>query len=791
MRHLAGLTLLLAHGLALAASMPLAVRGERVVLIRNEGPTLTVKLLKRDLNIYENADTLHGLLYDPQRRLVATLDIPDDGNAGKGGGMGAPQEAEAIVADAVPGVYRLQLASNGDQIFGLQTSGAGCVTSGDILLNDGSLAGQVLFMPPADKFKITAQALHPPGQQQMPLLDAAGNVVKTFDMAKAGVDDVLEVPAGERGGLWRLDIAHMDVKIVCDKPLFWAFSQDDWFDALRTRWMLLPYRQTRYVLPGQKARLGLDLRNGSGAAQRFRVQVQAPAELIVTQPASPVAVEMGGLSRLSFEVAVKPGTKPGSVLSGTARAVAEGDPSLGESVGFEIRVSPSPLGRKLDLPIALRPYEHEIMQFGYAPDFEPNEVYFDPQNRPFMRQRTENRYLSTGVQVLEGGRWIERSFMEAIKAAYPTYKGMYGASGFLGAKVAFDAEGWIYTMLRISIEGSSQILLLSSPDAGRTWQICPIPGAAFDIEQFTGHNALSQPPPVLSYVFTKPHPATFAGYHDLMLYVPQKQGGKLVLGEPIKVAENCVGSCQHSGGPASTATRDGKTHIVWGEIAPDDAPGVPEYVATYDHATGKVGAKVLLGHGPPVNDVHNVPAVCQDSRGFIHVIVGSHGEAFQYARSLKPNDAYGGWTKTEPVLAGGYVDDKTDADGSGRQTYCSLVCGPDDALYIAYRQWRRNVDRFHPNQIYAALSVQRKPPDGPWGPAQPIVVPPVPGYSIYYHKLTVDRKGRLYLSYNHWTNHGYQQEWPELYHNRAMVTSADGGKTWKLVTTEDFVAGMK
>ena len=58
------------------------------------------------------------------------------------------------------------------------------------------------------------------------------------------------------------------------------------------------------------------------------------------------------------------------------------------------------------------------------------------------------------------------------------------------------------------------------------------------------------------------------------MLLPKKVGGKLVLGEPIMIAQNCLGSCQHSGGPASTATRDGKTHIVWGEIAPDDAPGV-------------------------------------------------------------------------------------------------------------------------------------------------------------------------------------------------------------------------
>jgi len=87
--------------------------------------------------------------------------------------------------------------------------------------------------------------------------------------------------------------------------------------------------------------------------------------------------------------------------------------------------------------------------------------------------------------------------------------------------------------------------------------------------------------------------------------------------------------------------------------------------------------------------------------------------------------------------------------------------------------------------------VQSKPKDEPWGPARPIVVPPVPGYSIYYHKLTVDRVGRLYLSYSHWTSETtYQGEFPGRYEHRAVVVSKDGGARWKLATTEDFLESI-
>jgi hypothetical protein len=133
------------------------------------------------------------------------------------------------------------------------------------------------------------------------------------------------------------------------------------------------------------------------------------------------------------------------------------------------------------------------------------------------------------------------------------------------------------------------------------------------------------------------------------------------------------------------------------------------------------------------------------------------------------------------------VDDKSKAGGEGRQTYISLVCDPQDALHIAFRQWRRKVDDYHSGQNYAALSVQSKPKDQPWGPARPLVIPPVTGYSIYYHKLTIDRRGRLYLSYSYWTNdESYQNDFPDRYHHRAVLVSKDAGKSWKLAETRDF-----
>lgn len=800
MRTASGLMLLVAAlGAASAATLPPVIRGSSLVYLQAPAGPLQLKVYKRDLNIYAGPDTLQAVLYDREGQTLISLDLPDDGNEGAGRAATELQSAEGRADLAAGGVYRLQiLCPSGDVVYGLQTSATGCVLRGNAMLNDGSIAGRLYFRPPAEKFKITAQALHDPGRQQLPLLDGAGKVLKTFDLSKQGVDQGLEVAPdqGNRDKLWHFDSEHLDLKLLFDKPVYWTLDSTAWFDAERTRWLLLPYRQARYLPTRGEAVLSFELRNSFGPQTRFNLQVQAPEGFAcrVLEPASPVQMAPKGYTVVKVTVRDEKGWPNGHVGRGVLSAVATDDPSVAQGVGFELRSGPDPYATgPVPTPIVLKRYEHENVQFGYAPDFAPNEVYFDAANHPYMRERTESMYGSAGVQVLDNGHWVLRGFLDTIKQAYPNYSTSYGGGGFLGAKVAFDGSGGAYTLLRLSQKGAdAQSVLLYTPDAGKTWSLAPVPGGAFDIEQFVGHNALRQPPPVLAYVFVKSHPATFAAYNDLLLFRPQVKDGKLKLGEAIKVAENCIGSCQHSGGPASTATRDGKTHLVWGEVAPDDAPGVPEYIATYDQATGTVGEKVLLGYAPPVNDVHNVPAVCQDSQGYIHVILGAHGQPFQYTRSLKPNDAYSGWTKPVPVLTRDWVDKDNPAPGKGGQTYASLVCGPDDTLYIAYRQWRAGVDPYHNGQLFAALSVQRKPKDGPWGPAQPVVIPAAAGYSIYYHKLTIDRRGRLFLSYSYWTSDTtYQDDFPERYHNRALLMSADGAKTWKLATTADFATGIE
>ncbi|HPP53858.1 MAG TPA: BNR-4 repeat-containing protein, partial [Thermoguttaceae bacterium] len=350
------------------------------------------------------------------------------------------------------------------------------------------------------------------------------------------------------------------------------------------------------------------------------------------------------------------------------------------------------------------------------------------------------------------------------------------------SKLVFDRDNHMYLAGRVG----RQPALLHSTDGGKSFAAYLLPPPAeeaaaggqetFDIEEFTGHNLLDGPPPVLRYRLTAKDPKHFWRWiHTLELIVADKKDGRLEFHPPVLVSRQCIGLAAHSGTPSSLVSRQGRVHLVWAEATDpaEKAPGVPTYVATYDRHSRQLSKPVLVGYGPPPNDVHNSPSITMDSRGFLHVLCGTHGRPFPYARSVRPNDS-SAWTEAKVV-------------GEGlEQTYIGMVCGPDDTLYIAYRLWQRGKPP-HPLATHATLAFQRKPADGPWQPPEILVVPPFSEYSVYRHQLTIDRRGRLFLLYDYWSTHWFYRN-DHRGHRRALLFTPDSGQTWRLAQAEDLLS---
>jgi hypothetical protein len=449
------------------------------------------------------------------------------------------------------------------------------------------------------------------------------------------------------------------------------------------------------------------------------------------------------------------------------RATPLDDPEFSTYATLEAKAGPPPAAQPLAMPLVLKPYQHENEQFGYLPDYPlENQVYFDLRNQPFIR-------TSTGVATWRDDHWTASMFSSAVKPNPVFAKNAFGLSS---TKIAFDRDNDLYLLATAGRTAA----LLHSTNGGKTFTTWAIPGRedrprTFDLEQFTGGNVPDSPPPILRYTQTaRDEKLIWRRLNDLELFVPVKQNGRVVVGKPILISSRCIGWSGHSGIPASVVSRGSKVHVVWGEATDPQVKvaGVPTFVITYDRASGRLGQPMLVGHGAPANDVHNSPSITMDSQGFLHVLAGTHGRPFPYAQSLKPDAANAAWSEAVP------------AGETLGQTYIGLVCGSNDTLHSAFRLWRSGVEPF-PASSYATLAYQRKRAGQPWEPPRVLIVSPFSEYSVFYHRLTIDRKGRLFLSYDYWSTYWFYRN-DHFGHRRALLMSPDGGDTWKLADTQDL-----
>lgn len=811
--------------------MSWAVSGTGGAHLLVEPGELEIRVLKRDLSVTRAAGAeLKAMLLSPDREILDTVSVPHSGRRSDGG-KGPVQSAMLRARVERPGICLLQITTAGDRHgvnveWAIETNAAGWVLENarghrddehrePIVMYQPERSADVYFLPRRGEFTIEVEAL-PPDAAPLLLFDADGKKIAEIPVEKerrTAIRGYMQMPRPDRPEAsaaftvaadqsrgdrpWRLHLPQAQFLLEIEgvtrwsqRDLFpdqavWTPVGESWFPFLENRWLISPYHRTAHVRPGAGKEIQFTVYNNAAEARVIDLKIEFPgAPWDVRLSSSRVSLKPQSQAKITARFN---GPRDGVERIAHVRATPRGEGGVTTYATLRARGDTSPEPEPLDLPHVLEPYAHENRQYGYLPDYAvDNDLYFDMENHGFV---VDGSYLHRE----KDGKWVTIDLRKAVKETVPPGAGTSWRAA--GTKIAFDAANHVYLL---GMSGRN-IALLRSDDGGETFTAYVIEGRegerrSWDLEQFSGHNVPDGPPAVVRLTRTDRNaglpPARLGkqlrwrSTNDLELIIAEetKEGG-LQFHEPVKLTELALGTSMHSGIPSMVVSRGAKVHVVWGEAtnpeaSTDEVPGVPAYVATYDRETRTAGEPVYMSFGPPPNDAHNTPSITMDGKGYLHVVVGTHGRPFQYLRSLKPNDAYSGWTEAIRT-----------SEEELRQTYVGLVCDAEDNLHLVFRLWRSGEEHLDGN-LWAALAHQRKPFGGEWEKPQILVAPPLSEYSIYYHRLTVDRKGNIVLNYDYWSTSWFYRNdsrgpvaagsgregrgW-----GRSVIMSPDNGKTWR------------
>jgi len=747
---------------------------------------LELVVAKRDRNRRGRHTELRALLVGPDREVLQERAIPDDGIV-KGESMGPVQTVTLKARVESPGIYGLNVTVSQDRygeemVWGFRSSCERFVIETarghkderhqePIVLESFDQAGEIWFLPWQNEMVLQGQSLLPEGGDVL-LVNSQGEEIDRLEVGEDGSFRG-EVPASvsREHFPWGLRLPSMKGTLHVDgltrwergQPFenmcLWSPTKDAFFPYQQCRWLLTPYRRVVYSELGGSQEISFRVHNNDTRVREVQLSIEGVEEQVVETALSKKTLKLdsGETREIRLHLRRSKKKKGKKLVRFRVRAVVDGLEEISSFSSVEVRTGLPPVKEALDLPFHLKPYTHENAQRGYLPEYPlDNQVYFDLDNTPAVLGVEEIHARRKGV-------WDSCEIPQLRE-------GWRSAS----SKVAFGGKGDLYLLAR----KEGQLGLLYTRGWGRPFQGCLLPtggsgSQSGDLEQFSGHNTPDGPPPVVRFTQRARDPnRIWRRIQDLDLFLPILTDQGLDEGDGIRLSDKCIGLSAHSGIPSSIVSLGGKVHVVWAEATdPEEkVPGVPTFVATVNRETGTASEPALVGYGPPPNDIHNTPSITMDSRGFLHVLIGTHGRPFQYVRSLEPNTANKGWT--EPRVLGENL----------RQTYVGFVCDPEDTLHVVFRLWKNGCDPFQ-HSSFATLAAMRKEKDGDWEGPEILLLPPFSEYSIFYHRLTIDRVGRLFLSYDYWSTYWFYRN-DHFGSRRSLMMSQDQGKSWKLVEKE-------
>lgn len=749
--------------------------------------TLNVTLYKRDSAGTSTADrTMKAFLCGPDGTVLDKLVLPSAEVApGKSGPL---QQGTLQSQISRAGIYTLLVTMNQDQhvrqvSWGFSTNAQKFVINADtghtdvkrqeaIMLYGEMKPFSVFFQPPKRAFTLDISRL-PKIAKAVEMLDASGQLVQSIPVENGEVKSTFSADAGNRDGVWELRLPVERGTILIDGfnqnwsrdetvlPV-WSTSREHYFDLADYHWLLQPRRFARNLSAGAKGTVELSVYNHSQTPMPLELFVDdAPKNSKIQVTPAKVLLAPGAEQTVQVQYQLSQNLPVANYdFHLTAR-----DTQTNQQAFSLIELRVGQRSADVKLPIELQLYSHDQFQFAYEPQYpRETQFYFDADNRPWT-------VTHEGIKVLLDGQW-KTVILPGGNLATDSYPG--ASFGNPASTIGTDKNGFVYAI--VNREKNPYLLRASSKDLNA--QIAPLPaGGNYMMETFMGGKVSDYPPVVLHYVINSDAKTTFwSRRHRLEMFMPAVENNKLHISDPIVITDNCVGMAAHSGIVNPVASDGENLYLIWGATSDPKGkdPGVPTFTATYNRKTQTLSAPTLLAYAPPVNDVHNMSTLLVDSKGGRHVIIGSHGQPFQYLHAAPGSSD---WTKPEKMSDMG-------------QTYVGAILDNQDRIDMFCRTWQHGKD--FPGRFNAGLYFQQMDADNHWKPAAPFAEVPLPGYGVFYHRLTVDRTGRAYLSFSYWpTWAAYRESFRNAGARRAagadrlFFSSADG-QHWSLLTEREL-----
>jgi hypothetical protein len=474
-----------------------------------------------------------------------------------------------------------------------------------------------------------------------------------------------------------------------------------------------------------------------------------------------------------------------ATCTGTFNTTADQAPRPTEMTMF---LNPTNPVASVQTPIVWTQFRGERQLFGYRPTFNPNRVNFATNGRPVIRDRAMN------LQVLQdNGNWQRISLFEAAKeslrrqgliSASAPWKSVYDKVYFTdptqlfdtGAqteeRVVFDDNCNAYTILNANYSSLGNAFLLHSPDGGHSWAAYLIPNTANTLYTVTmetpayGHK-LHAPPALVINEKYDPADASgaFPAYaHKAWLVYPQKNtDGSVSLVGPFLISDHTLCCGSHSGFENQVVSYQDHIHIVYpGDVAQVDPisghRGTPQYAVTFSRSQQQfINNPVPLGVGlvgptyqtwnaaNQMPDAHCQTALALDGQGYLHAVVAGHGSRMIYLKSSAP-DSVAAWSRPEiftlqPANSSDFVDE---------YSYASLVIDYAGQPNVLAR-WSGS------GYVFRLVYMVRSATTG-WKPQQVLLDPGRAYYGVWYHKMSIDPWGRLFINYSYYPGNLFSDE---------------------------------